>query len=96
MAVLNASIPGVALYAVHDAILHALNDAHMVGLAVALPIVKDQVAGAWLIVHVLPLVALPEPFHIRDHVQFLQQYARVQVAALFGTPPYEDLAPLSV
>lgn len=68
MAVFNASLPGVALNTVHDAVLHALHDAHMVCQAVALPIVKDQGAGAWLIVPVLPLITLPEPFHIRDHV----------------------------
>ena len=41
MAVFNASIPGVAFNAVHNAVLHTLNDAHMVGQAVALSVVED-------------------------------------------------------
>ena len=43
MAVLNASVSGVALDAVHGAVLHALNKAYMVGQAVALPIVKGYI-----------------------------------------------------
>lgn len=71
MAVFNAGVTGVALDAVHDSVLNALNDAHMVGQAVALPIVKKQVVGAWLIVAVLPLITFPEPFRILGMFSFL-------------------------
>ena len=63
MAVFDAGVPGVALNAVYDAILYTLNDACVIGKAAARPIIKDQVAGTWLIVHALPLVARLKPFH---------------------------------
>ena len=39
--VFDAGVSSVSLNAVHDAVLDTLHDAHMVGQAVALPVVED-------------------------------------------------------
>ena len=76
MVVFNAGSPAFPpmLYTMPSS-MYVLNDANMVGQVVAFPIVEDQVAGAGHIVHVLPLVALPEPFHIPDRFNFLGRVA---------------------
>ena len=50
VAVFDAAIPGIALHGVDKAILHLFHDADVIGQAVALPVEKDNVAGARLII----------------------------------------------
>lgn len=93
MSVFNIAISVVTFRAVHDTLLHALNNTYMVGQAVALPIVEDQVAGIRSVVSVPQLIVLPEPLHIGDHVQLLRQHARVQATALVGASTHKDRTP---
>ena len=59
---LPAPVAGVALHGVDNAVFYSLHDAHMVrhsvlrpGIAARIvPIKENQVAGAWLVVTVLP------------------------------------------
>ena len=61
VAVLPAAIAGIALHGVDKAVLHLLHDAYMIGKAVlgagaalVVPVKVDDVAGARLVVVVLP------------------------------------------
>ena len=67
VAVFDAAIPGIALHGVDQSILYLLYNSNMIGQAVALPIEKDDIAGAWFIVPALPLAALYKPVHIGTH-----------------------------
>lgn len=72
IAVFHAAIPGIALHGVDQSILYLLYNSYMIGQAVALPIEKDNIAGARLIIPALPLSALYEPVHIGAHTLHLR------------------------
>ena len=48
MTVLNTTVSGVVIDAVYDAVLDALHDADVIGYAVVLPIVEDDITRARL------------------------------------------------
>ena len=78
IAVFNATIPGIALHGVDQSVLHLFHDTDVIGQAVALPIKKDNVAGAWLLVSALPLTAFNEPVYIGTRALHLRQHSGIR------------------
>ena len=83
---LSASIAGVALHGIDNTVLTFLHNAHMVAIAVYLPIEENEIAGAWLIAVVLPLSVIHEPLRACVHTLKVRDDPSFQIAALIGTP----------
>ena len=88
-----AGITGVALDGVDHAVLALFYNADVIAVSVAIPIKEDQVARLRQIVPVLPLPVFLEPSHaVRTEREF-RDNARVDIAALVGTPRHITGAP---
>ena len=96
---LPAGIAGVAFHSVDDPVFHFFHDTHMIrhpvlALVPIVPIEEDQVAGARLIVAVLPQPSLLEPPDADGAVCKPGDHTSVQITALVGTPAHEAGTPL--
>ena len=96
---LPAGIAGVAFHSVDDPVFHFFHDTHMIrhpvlALVPIVPIEEDQVAGARLIVAVLPQPSLLEPPDADGAVCKPGDHTSVQITALVGTPGNEAGTPV--
>ena len=66
----------------------------VLALVLIVPVEKNQVAGAWLIVAVLPQPSLPEPLDTDGAACEPWDDAGVQLAALVGAPGNKAGAPV--
>ena len=66
----------------------------VLALVLIVPVEKNQVAGAWLIVAVLPQPSLPEPLDTDGAACEPWDDAGVQIAALVGAPGNKAGAPI--
>ena len=88
-----AGVTGIALDGVDHAVLAFFYNADVIAATVALPIEENQVAGLRQIISVLPLSVFLEPRHaVRTEREF-RDNARVDIAALVGTPRHITGAP---
>ena len=81
-----AGITGITLDGVDHAVLAFFYDADVVAASVAFPIEENQIARLRQIVSVLPLPVFLEPSHAVRTKREFRDNARVNIAALIGTP----------
>ena len=93
VAVLQALVPGIALNGIDKTALALLHDAHMVAVVVRLPVEKDNITGAWLVIPILPLAERLKPAHASIHALKARDHSGVEETALIGAPRHIDRAP---
>ena len=91
--VLSASVTGIALNGVNRSVFHTLNNSHMVGYAITLPIKEDDLTCRRFKITVLPKPPILEPLGTLHTACKFRDNTRFNIAALIGAPAHKAGAP---
>lgn len=90
----STAIAGITLHGVNDTVLDFLNDTHMIGFSVAVPIKENNHTGNRFGRSVKPLSSVLKPLNAVDTACKFRDNPSINISALISTPAHETSAPL--